>query len=122
MKRETLNGRIFICQSCQKIHLEFNSFAMDLKNRETLTEMLTFLKAVKATSSDELNESMPFRRKIMIPFSETNIKLLLTAEELEEIIQLIDGFIAQLKGEIPIGRQKNIPMKFFNGIPSFQLN
>ncbi|WP_163708858.1 DUF6686 family protein [Mangrovibacterium lignilyticum] len=122
MKRETLNGKLFICSSCQKIHLEFITTGLDFRNQQSLKEMLVYLNGVKATSDDSSDQNMPYRRKIMIPFQDTNLKMLLTPSELDELTQLIAGFIAQLNGETSVERQKNIPMKLFNGISSIQLN
>ncbi|RKD91391.1 DUF6686 family protein [Mangrovibacterium diazotrophicum] len=122
MKYETLNGKLFICSSCKKIHLEFGNIGMDFQSEKTLKEMLTYLNGVKQTSQSFPNQDMPYRRTIMIPFENTNLKILLNDDEIEELTSLFTHFIALMNGEkITVG-QKEIPMKIFNGISSIRLN
>lgn len=121
MKRETLNGKIFICENCNKIHLEFGTFGIDFIDEEQLNEMLTFLKGIKAMKLDRDADDSPYRRKIIIPFQNTNIKTLLNAEELAELCDLITSFLNQDE-YVDSRTPKNIPMKLFTGISSIQLN
>lgn len=84
--------------------------------------MLTYLNGVKQTSQSFPNQDMPYRRTIMIPFENTNLKILLNDDEIEELTSLFTHFIALMNGEkITVG-QKEIPMKIFNGISSIRLN
>ena len=122
MRYETLNGKLFICSSCKKIHLEFGNIAMDFQSEKSLREMLTYLNSVKQTSQDLPDQEMPYRRKIMIPFQNTNLKILLNEIEIAELTLLFSQFIALMNGEKMAVGQKEIPMKIFNGISSIRLN
>lgn len=122
MKYETLNGKLFICSSCKKIHLEFGNIGMDFQSEKSLKEMLTYLNSVKQTSQNLSDREMPYRRKIMIPFQDTSLKILLNEAEIEELILLFSRFIAIMNGGKMTVGQKEIPMKIFNGISSIRLN
>lgn len=122
MKYESLNGRIFTCAACSKIHLEFNNFALDLKDIDALRELRNYLKAVLSTLLIENNEHLPNAHKTVIPFHGINIKLLASIGELHEMIALINGFLGQnMEFSIP-AKHKNIPSCLLNGISYLQLN
>ncbi|MFV0378290.1 MAG: DUF6686 family protein [Mangrovibacterium sp.] len=123
MKYESPNGRIFTCASCRKIHLEFNNFALDLKDTDALRELCNYLKAVLSALPTGKNEQQPDACKTVIPFHTSNIKLLANAFELHEIIGLINGFsgLNNLEFNIPL-KHKNIPSSLLNGISYLQLN
>lgn len=122
MKHESLNGRIYTCDSCRKIHFEFANFAIDLKDMDALREMGNYLRTVLATSVSDDDFDFPYKRSTFIPFYGTNVKLAVTINELQEIIRLINGFFnQQLEIRIPVGH-KNIPSKLLNGISYLQLN
>ena len=84
--------------------------------------MLTYLNSVKQTNQNLPDMEMPYRRKIMIPFQDTSLKILLNEAEIEELILLFSRFVAIMNGEKMTVGQKEIPMKIFNGISSIHLN
>ncbi len=122
MNRETLNGKIFICPNCNKIHLEFGNFGIDFKTEQNLQEMLKYLLEVKSMKAELADQDNPYRRKIIIPFQHTNIKALLNSEELDELCYLIRSFLNQTTETVTSRVQKNIPLKLLNGISSIQMN
>jgi hypothetical protein len=89
------NGQIFICNRCHKIHLEFGNFTFDFSFEVRLKNFLEHLEEVDGAYYEELNRQSTYQRKIMIPVPETRMKMLFTLNELNEIRQLIRGFIGR---------------------------
>ena len=93
MKKLSENGRLFICSSCRKIHLEFGNLAMDFHSKTKLKELLNFLNTVHANHFENEVLSNNSRRQILVPFTNSSIKLLLSDEEINELTNLIRAFL-----------------------------
>ena len=93
-------GQIFICTQCQKIHLEFGHFTIDFTSEAQLKNFLNHLEQVDGPYYEDLNKSTSYRRKVMVPIPETGLKMLFTSNELDEIRNLIRGFIGRNKKEL----------------------
>lgn len=94
------NGQIFICNHCQKIHLEFGNFTFDFSSQDQLKNFLSHLKQIDGSYYEERNKYSAYYRKIMVPVPETRMKMLFTLNELNEIKDLIGGFIGPNKKEL----------------------
>ena len=93
MRQTSKNGQLFICKSCQKIHLEFGNIGLDFKSDKSLKELSNYLKTVSKSQFKKENVAANYRRSILIPFPNTTVKALLSDVELEEIITLIGTFL-----------------------------
>lgn len=93
MESKSLNGRLYTCNSCHKIHMEYGNFGIDLKSQKALKEFSDYLKTVQTNQFKEKSS----RRKILIPFSNITIKLLLSDKEISELIGLISSFLKKQK-------------------------
>ena len=93
MKKLSENGHLFICGACRKIHLEFGNLAMDFQSKEKLQELLNFLNTVSANHFENEVLSNNSRRKILVPFANSSIKLLLSDMEIKELTELIQAFL-----------------------------
>jgi hypothetical protein len=58
------------------------------------------LEQVDGLYYEELNKHSAYQRKIMVPVPDTQMKMLFTSDELNEIRTLISGFIGRNKNEL----------------------
>lgn len=121
MTKESANGQVFICEVCSQIHLEFNGIRMDFGKFNLLMAFYDYIDSLDASKIEKNNKTNQFRRKITVFFSKTNIKLLLTNGELEELKRLLRGFISDyIKNK---ARKKVLkPIKMSKDLPSIYLN
>ena len=102
MKKVSENGQLYKCSSCQKIHLEFGNIGMDFKSSESLNELLRYLHTVNDNQFENEIRNDNFRRRLLIPFANTTIKLLLSDQEILELIYLIGSFLNQTCTVTPV--------------------
>jgi len=95
MKKLSENGQLFVCGSCQKIHLEFGNLAMDFRSKEKLKELLDFLVTVSLNHFENEVLGNNSRRRIFVPFANSSIKLLLSDLEINELTVLIRSFLQE---------------------------
>ncbi len=122
MKRESKNGKVFTCNNCNKIHLEFGNFSIDFENVKSLQTALDGLKRILESEIIPNISTLPQDYKIMIPMTDGSCKFILTVHQLHELTRLIMGFIRQTTHLELVPGQKNIPPRLLNGIDSFRLN
>jgi hypothetical protein len=98
--RSSTTGQIFVCNQCRKIHLEFGNFSYDFTSETKLNDFLNHLEQIDGLYYEELNKSSGYRRKILVPIPDTEIKILFTSNELEEIRNLIRSFTGRKRKEL----------------------
>lgn len=98
--RSSANGQIFVCNQCQKIHLEFGNFTLDFASETPLNNFLSHLEQVDGLYYEHLNKSTSYRRKVMVPIPDTGLKILFTSGELDEIRNLIRSFTSRNSKEL----------------------
>lgn len=98
--RNSTTGQIFVCNQCQKIHLEFGNFTLDFNSETQLDNFLGHLEQVDGLYYENLNKSTSYRRKVMVPIPDTGLKMLFTSAELDEIRNLIRGFTSRNRKEL----------------------
>lgn len=108
MKKVSENGQIFICSSCKKIHVEFGNIGIDFKGPEKLTELQKYLKTVRDNHFENEVLNKNDRRQLLIPFSNSSFKLLLSNKEIIELIDLIADFLNQLPETKPFNTFANL--------------
>ncbi|MBI9067382.1 MAG: hypothetical protein JEZ09_08830 [Salinivirgaceae bacterium] len=81
---ETKNGKVFICKSCKKIHVEFNNLNFNF-TKEEFYHFSRYISQVNGEYWEKVNTDSTYRRKILIPLDHKNLNLLLNKEELEEM-------------------------------------
>ena len=96
MKSTSANGQLYICNSCKKFHLEFGNIGMDFNTPEKLSELSKYLKTVHSNHFENESTTSVSRRKILIPFTNSTTKLLLSDAEILELMKLIRGFLDKL--------------------------
>jgi hypothetical protein len=96
---KSVNGQIFICSKCQKIHVEFGSMAIDYNDSSQLTAFLNYIDEIDSEFWAHRNRTSRYRRKIMIRIPGAEVKMLFTAEELVEIKSLYRNFLSMTLAE-----------------------
>ncbi len=99
MDIKTLHGHIFTCSRCHKIHFEFNQLSIDFANLYLLNGFKSYLDQIDQNNKYS-NETQQYIRKIHIPFPRTNLKMVLTQNELKELIILIQTFVRRYRSEL----------------------
>ncbi len=122
MKRESTNGKIFTCDNCNKIHLEFGNFSIDFESIKSLRSALAGLKGILENDVVPNISTLPKDYRIVIPMTDGTCKFILSVRELNELTLLMTGFIQQTAQLELTPGQKNIPPRLLNGIDSFRLN
>ncbi len=85
---QTLCGIVFKCSSCNKIHIEFNNFNLNLPE----PEYCLFVQYINDLDGDywaEKNKGSVCQRKIRIPIASKAVCLMLHPNELSELRQLL---------------------------------
>jgi hypothetical protein len=116
MKNTSKNGQLFICSSCKKIHLEFGNIGMDFQSPERLNELLSFLQTVSSNHFSFENTGNNNRRKILVPFANAPVKLLLNEAEIHEISELISSFLNRPCCKVSSGLSNLKAISNLNGI------
>ncbi|MCL3779781.1 hypothetical protein EMN47_05185 [Prolixibacteraceae bacterium JC049] len=85
--------KTFYCNSCNKVHLEFNNLGIDFVDEDELVEFSNYLKAIDSEYYYHLNEYSEYHRKIIIPINKKGLKILLNKEEINILIGAINDFV-----------------------------
>ncbi|TLX77490.1 hypothetical protein E9993_02310 [Labilibacter sediminis] len=115
---KSVNGHMFTCSKCDKIHFEFNQIGIDFSSIDILRDFYNYLVKIDGVEFETLNKKTTYQRKIHIPFPNTAIKLLLSLNDLNELITLIHKFIHKYNLKV----QKRVFMRKLSNISSKQLN
>lgn len=121
MTKQCANGQIFVCEFCKKIHLEYNNIGIDFQKIEFVRAFYNYLDSLNIAEIIKRRSISQFRRKITIPFPGTQVKLMLTSGEINELKNLLREFISEyLKMQ---KRTKYLkPLNFAKDLPTIYLN
>ncbi len=100
--RKTQHGKIFKCDKCAKIHIEFNNLSFNFDNTE-FKQFANYFKKLNGPYWEKQNKDTIYRRKIFVPIGHKNVTFLLNNEELQEFKLLLNGHNQKLL---------NTPVKF----------
>lgn len=81
---QTAHGKVFLCRSCKKIHVEFNNINFNFSKEEYL-HFSKYINELNGDYWEKINTHSSYRRKILIPLDHRNYNLLLNKEELAEL-------------------------------------
>ncbi len=83
----TKNGQVYICNRCNKIHIEYSNLNFNFSQKE-FKEFADYIINLNGAYWEEKNKHTPFKRKIIIPIGHKNFNVLLTLTELNEMKSL----------------------------------
>ena len=73
---------------CTKIHIEFNNLEFHF-NRIEYYNFVDYFKNLDGSYWEDKNRNAPYLKKIIVPIDHTNIRILLSNEDLIELKELI---------------------------------
>lgn len=85
---QTQNGKLFTCDYCGKIHLEYNNLFFSFTGEE-FERFKEFFSYLDGTYWEEQNEHSPCTRKIKVPIEHHNLVMLFNSREIDELKQLL---------------------------------
>lgn len=88
---KTENGHVFLCPTCNLIHLEYKNLNYNFRNEREYLHFADYFLKLDGEYWEQLNNSIYFKRKIIVPGGFHNFNILLTNEELLELKELFFG-------------------------------
>nr|WP_319399072.1 DUF6686 family protein [uncultured Carboxylicivirga sp.] len=85
---QTRNGRVFLCSSCDKIHIEFYHFLFSF-DEEAYCFFKDNISKIDGSYYESINADLDYRRKIIVPLGHRNVSMLLNRKELNELQSLL---------------------------------
>lgn len=85
---QSINGKVFKCGSCAKVHVEYNNLNFNFTTEE-YKRFATYIQKLDGSFWESKNQTTQYRRKILIPVGHKNINLLLNNSELKELKDLL---------------------------------
>lgn len=89
---QTVNGKIFRCSTCNKIHIEFKNLNFNFNEKEYL-HFANYFQNLDGQYWEYLNRESLYRRKIQVPIGHKNMNILISNTELQELKQLFTNTI-----------------------------
>lgn len=79
---------VFKCSHCNKVHIEFNNFNLNLSEPD-YSNFVQYIRGLEGDYWTAINNKSIYRRKIRIPITQTTTCLMLHTEELYALQQLL---------------------------------
>jgi hypothetical protein len=105
---ETENGKIFKCDTCNKIHIEFKNFEF-LFNQNEYKFFRKYFDEFDGEYWESINSNSVYERKIIVPIGHKNVRMLLSLTELEEL-----KFLLLHRNKLQWGRKAKINLSICN--------
>lgn len=86
--KKTKNGKIFKCNHCKAIHIEFKNLNFNFGKKQ-FDDFTRSIEAINGEKYEKMNRNSQFERKIIIPTQQKNLNILLTSQELTELKTLL---------------------------------
>ena len=85
---QTPHGRVFICPSCDKIHVEFHNFLFSF-NQEEYNHFKQCFGRMDGQYYEAVNADIVYQRKIIVPIGHKHASMMLNRQELKELQKLL---------------------------------
>ena len=85
-------GQVLYCPGCRVFHIEFGNLHLSMYI-ERVVDLWESLQTMNPAYYEEANRANLYRRKIMIPISDTTLNMLFSAEELHDLRDLLERAI-----------------------------
>ncbi len=96
---KSTNGKVYICSSCDKVHIEFNNLLFSF-DKEEYKYFRNCLIQVNGIHYEKVNRGLSYERKIIVPVGHKNVTMLLNNSELTELKQLLSRSLNQIEHNI----------------------
>ncbi len=91
---QTLNGKLFECKTCNKIHIEFKNLSFAFSKEEYILFRAYFLRLIPE-NWEYKNRNTIFKRKIMVPIGHNNFTAMFNKNEIYELKNLFQSSMNQ---------------------------
>jgi hypothetical protein len=88
MEKITRHGKVFICNQCDAIHIEFKNLNFNFSQSQ-YDSFANYLSKIDGESWERKNKDSKFNRKIIIPLGNSGANMLLSNDELLELRALL---------------------------------
>ncbi|RKD91840.1 DUF6686 family protein [Mangrovibacterium diazotrophicum] len=85
---QTINGRIYKCSECNKIHVDYKNLNFSFNQKE-YNNFQTYIQNLDGKYWVKKNEDHSGERKILIPINHPNLIMSFSLEELYELKELL---------------------------------
>jgi len=85
---QTKNGKIFKCQKCSAIHIEYKNLNFNLKEQE-FERFANYIRGLDGKEWEKKNAHSDFNRKILLPVGSGYFNAMFNNDELEEFKELL---------------------------------
>ncbi|MCT4590059.1 MAG: hypothetical protein N4A71_19695 [Carboxylicivirga sp.] len=85
---QTRHGRVFICPSCDKVHIEFHNFLFSF-NQEEFNHFKQCFSRMDGQYYEAINADIVYQRKIIVPIGHKHASMMLNRQELNELKRLL---------------------------------
>lgn len=86
--KETMNGRIFKCNKCNAIHLEYKNLNFNFSEKD-FNNFIKYFQEIDADFCEKTNSNSEFKRKIILPIGHQNFNILFDKNEFKEFKELL---------------------------------
>lgn len=86
---KTVNGLVFQCKTCNKIHIEFKNLNFNFEKDE-YNQFTHYISHLNGKKWENLNLESQYKRKIVIPIGHRFFRILLNNTELTELKHLFN--------------------------------
>jgi hypothetical protein len=93
----SINGKIFKCHTCNKIHIEYKNLNFTFSENEYHFFKDYFLK-LEPEKWERINQNTFYKKKIMVPIGHRNFTAMFNTEEIYEIKNMFTGIKQQNVG------------------------
>jgi len=84
MIARSVNGSVFKCHSCNKIHIEFKNLHFSF-NEDEFDIFRQYFLSLEPEKWEYINKNSIYQRKILVPIGHKNLKLMFNANEVYEL-------------------------------------
>jgi hypothetical protein len=87
MMSQTANGKVFVCNGCNKYHLEYKNLQFSF-NESEYRFFVDYFNKIDADYWESINKNTLYRKKIMVPIGHHNFTMMFDYVEILELREL----------------------------------
>lgn len=88
--KQTANGKVFKCETCNLIHIEFKNLNFNFSEFQ-FEHFSDYIQKLNGLEWEGINENSLYNRKIIVPIGHKNFNFMLNNNELIELQELLNN-------------------------------
>jgi hypothetical protein len=88
LMKQTINGKVFVCNSCNKFHVEYKNLQFTFSESEYRFFVDYFTK-IDTAYWETINKNSIYQKKIMVPIGHHNFTMMFDCFEIVELRELL---------------------------------